>query len=241
MTAALRSLALLAIVLCQPAFAGGAWPRGKGHGFVSVTWSTFGDLVGYFYALQTPLLEEPTLDLTEEIGTYAEYGLTDRLTFGLDRYNRPTTDTGSSIWFLRANLGSFQWKNRYGVELGLGSNRNWLGETETVYRLGVSWGRGFDTRWGAGWIDVDAKVATLSDSGSVLWKVDNTLGFQPNERSTWSLQMQSGALDGYPSYLRAVPAYVRDIGHGFRLESALLIGLQNDESQGMKVGAWYEF
>lgn len=241
-----RLLALLLGILLlpgQPAQAGGAWPRGKGNGFLSVTWSTFGDAVGYVKELSGPLLEKPELELTNEIGVYAEYGITERLTFGVDRFQQPEPEPGigATILFLRSALGNLDWSNHYGVEIGFGPVRDWRGEDDTVIRAGFSVGRGYSSRWGDGWLELDSKFGQQLEVQEQFWKIDGTMGWNATDASFVSLQLQSGAAGDGPVYMRAVPAYVRRFDHGISVESALLLGVQNDEAQGVKLGAWLDF
>lgn len=230
-----------AIALAEPSVAGGAWPRGKDKVFASLSYSTSGELPGYVQALaaRTPGIEPPAM--TQEFGLYVEYGLTETLTFGIDRHLRPEENTAAGVWFLRRNFTRPGWRSSYGVEFGAGGYRDWRQVDDTQFRIGLSWGRGFEGGRLKGWVDVDAKLSTMLTTDSVAWKVDSTVGIEPSERSLLYLQMQSGALDGYPTYTRAQPTYVLRMGHGISLESALLIGIENDEAYGMKVGAWVEF
>ncbi|MFV0334025.1 MAG: hypothetical protein ACK5JR_08150 [Tropicimonas sp.] len=234
-------LAFAAVLTAQPALAGGAWPRGKDRGFVSLSYSGSGDVLGYAQHLyaQIPGMEVP--EFTHEIGFYVEIGLTEELTFGVDRYYRPADETFGATWFIRRNFTLTRLPGSFGFEFGLGGWRDWRGIDDTQFRAGLSWGQGFETRWFDGWVEIDAKLGALDKARSALWKLDSTLGIKPGERSMLYLQMQSGAIDGSPTYTRAVPAYVMKLGRGISLESALLLGVRNDDNNGMKLGLWAEF
>ncbi|RYH06868.1 hypothetical protein [Tropicimonas sp. IMCC6043] len=234
----------LAAALVQPAAAGGAWPRGKGHVFASLTYSTFGDVVTYFQGLARPIPGVTYPELTSETGLYAEYGLTERLTFGLDRSTRGPGEAMTSVWFLRRNFGRPDWRSSYGLELGFGSARiwnDWEIVEDTQLRVGAAWGRGFESRWFGGWVDVDAKLSAFAETGIRAWKVDTTFGISRDERGLLYLQMQSGAIGDSPTYTRAVPTFVLRLPRGISLESAMLLGVRNEDDLGMKVGAWLEF
>ncbi|SNT33731.1 hypothetical protein [Tropicimonas sediminicola] len=234
-------LFLLAMMTALPAAAGGAWPRGKGNVFASISWTTFGDVEGYLAQVSHPIVEGRRVELENELGLYAEIGLSERLTFGLDRHTRPESDINAAIWFLRGSLGDLSWRNRYAVEIGLGPVQDWRGLEDTMMRTGFAWGRGFETRWADGWVDVDAKAGWQMEAEEGHWKLDTTVGFKPGERNLVYLQMQSGGIESAPAYLRAVPTYVRRLGHGLSVESALQLGLHNDDAQGVKLGTWFEF
>ncbi len=246
MKARLFSLALgvfcLALLMAaQPAIAGGAWPRGKKNGFASLSFSTFGDMQAYVTGLSYQIPGVEPVELTQEYAFYFEYGLTEKLTFGIDRTMRPKNETYSAVYFLRRNFSRANWRSSYGFEIGMGGYRDWRQVNDTQLRIGMAWGRGFTTRWIDGWVDIDAKLSALEKTESVAWKVDSTLGFKPGDRTLFYLQMQSGALDDYGTYTRAQPTYVMKLGRGFSLESAVTLGIENDETQGMKIGAWLDF
>ncbi|SFC97157.1 hypothetical protein [Tropicimonas isoalkanivorans] len=240
-----RALFLLLISLLAAvgtsATAGGAWPRGKGNGFLSVSWTTFGDAVGYVKEISGPLSEKPELELTNESAVYAEYGISERLTFGLDSFSRRESNLSSAILFIAAALGNLDWKNHYGAQIGYGPVRDWLDRKDSVLRAGLAYGRGYQSPWGDGWVEVDGKLGWQVDAEERYWKIDSTLGYNATDRSMLYLQIQSGAgVDG-PIYVRAVPTYVRRFGHGISVESAILLGMQNDNAQGLKLGAWLDF
>ncbi|WP_068117476.1 hypothetical protein [Tropicimonas marinistellae] len=245
----MRQLCIL-LLLCDfwiasvlPATAGGAWPRGEGRTFISLSWSTFGDAAGYLEKISQPIDAEnvPELKLTDEIAFFAEYGITERLTFGVDTYNRPDTGLASNVLFLRSGIGNPDWANRYGIEIGFGPIHDWRGQDDTVMRVGLAWGRGYQSRWGNGWMEVDSKLGWQTDAAEEYWKIDSTLGLNATERSIFYFQLQSGAAGEADPFLRAVPAYVFRFDRGISVESALLLGMQNDDAQGVKIGAWLEF
>ncbi|WP_116133819.1 hypothetical protein [Tropicimonas sp. IMCC34043] len=221
--------------------AAGPWPRGKGHFFASVAWSSWGDLLGYYDALQETFVEAPQLTTTEELTFFAEYGVTDRVTVGVDSHRRPEEESGANIWFVRATVGPRDWSSQYAVELGLGNGRSYTGETDTVTRAAFLWGRGFSTFGIDGWADVNARVESLAGTEDVLYKVDSTFGVKPDDKRLIYIQMQSGKLGENPGFTRVVPTYVRNFGPHLSLESAFLYGIENDDSLGVKFGVWTQF
>ncbi|MFD0978054.1 hypothetical protein [Tropicimonas aquimaris] len=237
----LLPLIVLAMIMALPVTAGGAWPRGKGQVFASLSWTTFGDMEGYLAQVSQPIVEGTRIVLENELALYAEVGMSERLTFGIDRHNRPANGTGASIWFLRSSLGDLSWQNRYAVEIGFGAVQDWRGLDDTIMRTGFAWGRGFSTRWANGWLDMDAKAGWQMEAEEGHWKLDTTFGLTPGEKNLVYLQMQTGGIDSAPAYLRAVPTYVRRLGRGLSIESTLQLGIHNDDAQGVKIGTWFEF
>ncbi|MFV0360732.1 hypothetical protein [Tropicimonas sp.] len=233
---------LVLLPLASTVDASSAWPRGKGKVFASVSWSTWGDIIGYTEAIQEPWIDEPPiLEQTEEISFFGEFGLSDRVTVGIDNHRRADSDIGETILFLRTNLGALDWPDKFSLQIGAGPSRDWQETEQTAYRVGFGWGRGFDTRWGGAWTDIDAKYTALPETDTNFYKLDATIGLNTTDKAMWYLQVQSGAVDDNPAFVRLVPTYVRRIGYGMSLESALLWGVENDEAQGVKFSAWFEF
>lgn len=224
-----------------PALAGSAWPRGQNHAFASVSWSSWGDLMGYYESLQETFVEAPQLKTTEELTFYAEYGLTDRLTAGLDSHRRPEDGSGANIWYLRANIGPSDWWSQYAVELGVGRGQDYLGESDTLWRVAGLYGRGFTGFGLDGWVNIDARVEALPGTEDMLYKVDSTFGIKPDDKRLLYLELQTGKIGDNPGFTRVVPTYVRKLGQHLSLEGALLYGIDNDESVGAKIGVWTEF
>ena len=130
---------LLALVVGGPA-AGGAWPQERGHGFVSTD-----------TRISRPQNALRDGDLATYNTLYAEYGLTDRLTLGVD-LGRSVSGADKAVIFLRYPLSTPLPDTRVAVALGFGQIGN-----ARVVRPGVSLGRSFtmgDKRYG--WFSAEA-------------------------------------------------------------------------------------
>jgi hypothetical protein len=229
------------MVAAGPGHGAGAWSRGKGNVFASVSWSNWADLVGLVQDAQEPITEPLTFEMTTEISTYFEYGVTDRLTIGYDGTSRPEVDTGSRLVFAKLGLGNPDWYNQYALELAVGPEKSVDEPVEAAYRVTFSYGRGYELFERPGWVNIDAKAGTIAEEGLMLYQIDSTLGIRTSERDMWYLQMQSGMVEGGEIYTQAVPTYVRSFGNGLSIETALRIGIENDTTQGIKLGAWLEY
>jgi hypothetical protein len=125
----------------------GAWPRDPGRGFVSVGFEVASTREAFEVDTMT---EDPSPDFTGYRSCYAEYGLTSRLTVGVDAgqddnqngtwvgrqvsatMGLPGTDgsedatdwpnvrSWSGVVFLRYAVGSLEANHRFAVQLGVG-------------------------------------------------------------------------------------------------------------------------
>src|SRR5690606_19216563 len=129
---------------------GGAWPRAETNGFLSLKYTGGWDLE-----------DAARLDFTREdmFQGYGELGLTSRLTFGAE-----ITRTGPEIAPITEVRGFLRYTflqrgpHVASAELGAGRRGNDWEYRVNFIRPGLAWGRGFDSRWGPGWMEVDAQA-----------------------------------------------------------------------------------
>lgn len=212
----------------------GAWPRDAGTAFLSFSQSVS-------TGMQTLLA--PMQDLRFQSSLFAEYGLTPKLTIGLDAsHARGEEDTlSAALVFARRPV----WRSAGGqvaaAEIGFGVQDAATGGLETRIRPGLSWGRGFEKFWGGGWIGVESSAELRLPSQQVAVKVDGTLGFKPNDRTMLILQVQTGRYPGSDPIVRLAPSVVRRIGEKIHLQLGLNAGLAGDEAVGLKLATWVSF
>lgn len=211
----------------------GAWPRETGSTFVSLSQTV---------STGRETLLTPSRSLDRLTSVFAEYGLTPELTFGLDasRSRGGETTVSTLLGFARRPL----WRNDAGqivsVELGLGVLRE---ETEMLARLrpGLSWGRGFESGWGAGWMGIDSSVELRLPSNQVVLKADGTVGIKPTERWMLIMQVQTGKYPGTAAIVRLAPSVVRRLGPASHVQLGLTAGVSGDDAVGLKLGTWFTF
>lgn len=196
----------------------GPWPRGKGHWFsaTSSTWIWTDLGAGY------------------SSGLYAEYGLTETLTLGLD--GSLTDGVISGVFFTRFPIWSSDAGHRLALELGGG-----MAAGGPVMRPGISYGRGLETRWGGGWMTVDAWALVDVASGAVGYKMDSTMGLSPNERWKLTLQLQTARPAGGQFTAQVAPSVVRRLGDHFWIEAGASHALTGPAQSGVKLGIWMDF
>lgn len=210
----LRVLIMLC-VLAAPPLNAGAWPRGKGDVFASA--------LSYTAAGQT------------YSGIYLEYGLTDRLTLGLD-LGRGVSGRNKAVAFLRLPLMKPRKGHNLAWELGVGQIAN-----HPVLRPGLSWGKGVSVAGKNGWLSADILSELSLDTGQADHKIDLTFGLNVTDRHKAMVQLQAGAQWGDAPFLRVVPSVVFDIGQTTKFEFGVTQSLRGDYETGVKLALWMTF
>jgi len=216
--------ALIAALLTSAEAAAGAWPREDGGWFVSTSHSLAWDRNG---ARST------------WTGLYVEHGLTPRLTFGIDAGQGLGAGNWQALAFLRYDLAP-DGPLRIAVALGAGG-RGVAGGAEPLLRPELALGRGFDSRWGPGWIGLDAQALYAPDSGWSAWKADLTAGIRPRPDRALILQLQTS---GYPDaavQVRIAPSAVLRLGRRLELELGVTAETAPPYASGVKIGTWLTF
>ena len=230
----LRVLIILLLVSTQAQ--AGPWPRGKGKVFYSVH-------------ANGEYLEE--LGVIRQYGSiYGEYGLTDKITLGID-YNGSEIETEKAIAFIRYPLGNPDWAWRFAAELGAG-----IVDGENVLRPGFSLGRGINWRDRSGWLTLDTRVVLGDLPSGTRIESDFTLGLNWTERFKVIFQLQGGMPSEGDNYLKFAPSVVYELrqrkprkGRKPRkarkgkqyIEFGITTGLVNYDDYGAKLGIWREF
>jgi hypothetical protein len=240
----MRLILTFLFLLCPVAAHPGAWPREEGKLFLSVAY----EVTARRDALARDRMEqtEGRLETYSYSSLYAEYGLTPRVTLGLDLGTEDLPDTRSSIIFLRIPIGAGEGPHRFAAELGVGNREIpdyglLRGTTEPVIRPGLSWGYGFESRFGNGWAGIDLKLENRSKTGERAYKADLTLGVDRGNGWLVFAQAQASDYPGTDPALRIVPTVVKRITPRISLESAALLGVSGDNRIGLRAALWFEF
>lgn len=223
----MRSAALILIaclIWVSPAESG-PWPRGKGHVFVSssafATWPA-----------------GRSVELPDIYGTaFAEFGLTDRVTLGLDfgTADYQKSSRSKAIALVRYTLSAPGASLQSALEIGGGMDQG-----RTVLQIGGSLGRGLSIGKTSGWATADAKLLHSPSIDETAYGLDLTVGInQP--RTKYIAQLS--ALQSYSGkpFVSFVPSVVRQIGKHSHVELGASIGLKNKPDPALKLGIWREF
>lgn len=214
----------LALITAVPSEAG-PWPREAGSVFLS-------------FAVEGRMdRRNPVAPAVYNVHAYGEAGLGRKLTLGADLY--AGDDTGTATLFLRRTVTPPEARHQIAFSLGVGQRRDAAG-TDTLARLGASWGIGFETRWGSGWATVEAQYRSGS-SGDAEMKLDGTFGLRPAEGWMAIGQLQAARFADADPTLRLQATVVRRLGERLSLEGGVVHGLVNDDRTGLRLGLWSEF
>lgn len=211
----IRALILLCLMTGEAL--AGAWPREKGHGFLSFSTEFAPDDDSFFTA------------------AYAEYGITNRLTAGLDLgFN--DDELYKAVLFGRLPLSdpAADWKVAF--ELGVG-----LSEDEAVLRPGLSLGRGLSMADRSGWISIESLATYEIEQDDVEFSADITLGLNMTDALKLLVQLQSGDRPMDPDYVNLAPSVVFEATPGLHLEMGMKTGLKDWGDYAVKLGLWHEF
>lgn len=236
----LRIIVLVFLILSPGTAAAGAWPREKGSLFLAFS-NTVSTNAETRYEMGSSL--------------YLEYGLTPRMTVGLDGFLGPKGKASEAYMFLRFPVGNLERSNRFALTFALGVKRipNPWGATieQPQAKIGASWGRGLKH----GWLAADAYVIVpLNTKVPVLatgfvghhnthFSADFTWGYKHSDRLMIIGQLQTGRPANADSYARFAPSVVWTAGKNAKtqLEIGLVKGLAGDDSQSVKIGFWRSF
>lgn len=202
----------------------GAWLRTKGDVFTSTSVST---------------------NASRELSTsfYAEYGLSDRFTLGVDisyGVDRTAFQEGSGIAFIRFPLGPTDGTHRFAGHVGVGA-RYLAGFYLPAAEVGASWGRGIQWREKYGWVNVDTSFNTAQSPTEDRIKLDGTVGLGLTDRSKVMLQVFN-TFEGGETYSKLAPSFLFAPGGGkTTIQFSAEIPLAGGGETALKLGVWREF
>lgn len=214
---------ILLTCLFAPGVEAGAWPRKQGEGFASVSIR-----LGWPKEISTWTQIQPTEDYST---LYFEYGVTDRLTVGLD-IGHSVGGNGKTVLFAQWPIQQANKRPKIAAQLGLGviaGNR--------VIRPGLSLGWGREK----GWISIDSVAEAYIDSKRIDMKLDMTLGRNLARDRKLIVQVQTGKPDGRDPFVRLAPSLVLPLRGAVKMETGVTWGLTGDSSMGLKFGLWTDF
>ena len=231
-----RSLAAaLALALASAGAAeAGAWPRQKGETFVSL---------GQQVSTGAPTLISATTDIRSWSSLYAEYGLTDRLTLGLDAGIGQGQDERVETGLVFARLPVWSpGEHRVAIDFGLGT----LAETDAVrqtrLRAGLAWGRGIaEGRHGGGWLGMESSLELREPANEVALKADFTAGWKPNDRWMAIAQVQTGYYPDAGGIVRLAPSVVRRMSERSHLQLGATAEILGEHALGLSGAVWFSF
>lgn len=211
---------VLLIACAAPALAG-PWLRAEDATFLS-------------YSIETDF-ENGISDGSGFYGSlYAEHGLTNRLTLGLEAGGHEK-DMSKAIAFLRWPVGATDRTLRIAAEFGLGLARDTF-----ALRPGLSVGRGLKLGDTPGWLSIDSR-AVIVDSFDGVLETDITFGLSPAPNAQVILQLQTGVPTDSAPYAKLAPSYIHRIAPDRHVEVGLVAGVAEADDFKLKIGFWHQF
>lgn len=185
---------IAALILCAAAqqLAAGAWLSEKGTGFAS-------------FSTTVRSAGRDTMP-DYELGIYGTYGLTSRLTIGLD-INEVPGKNGHALLFARLPLGPADGRARFAFELALGGHHR-DAQWGAMFRTGLGFGYGFSTPRGNGWLAIDAAYEIRRGNPDPVYKLDGAVGLPARGRFTPFLQIETSQSSGRPLYWSVTPSVI---------------------------------
>ncbi|CUH75370.1 hypothetical protein [Tropicibacter naphthalenivorans] len=218
-----RVVVLIFCLLTAVQAQAGAWPRTKGTGFGSAAVRLSWPQNIQHWTSAMPTQQYYTL--------YLEYGLTDRVTLGLD-LGRSVSGAAKTVAFVQMPIRNKDSGPKISGQLAFGRVAG-----DMVIRPGLSLGWGLQK----GWFSVDSVAEIHLPDKKTDYKLDITWGRNlPRDRKL-ILQLQTGDTAEDPPFARFAPSYVRPLKGKYQLETGVTVGLIGDSSMGIKFGLWADF
>jgi len=202
----------------------GAWPRERGQLFIAA-----GGNFLLSEQAQLPVHYDPTL--------YLEYGLTDKVSAGLDLHTADAGRIGSVYVFASFPLGDTQAQQKLAGSLAFGAQMKPDIDTETLMRGGLSWGLGLQN----GWLAVDASATYGTIDRIFRPKMDATFGHNWSQNWTTSLQLQTGQGTTNDYYAKIAPSVTYKFRDNLNVHLGAVHALTGDRGSAMKAETWITF
>ena len=216
-------LTLLTLSLANSADAG-AWPRNEGEVFLS-----FGSNVALLGEAVRPVYYDPTL--------YLEYGLTGRVTIGVDGFTADRGDAGSLFAFARYAFDLPGSGDAWGVGFGVGTTIVPDGSHDMTLRTTLHWGRGLET----GWLAVDAEASFGLDRNLTQTKIDATWGYRFDDTWISATQFQVGTGLTGDTYVKVAPSIIWVARDNLQVRAGLVQALSGDYGTALSLQTWVTF
>lgn len=214
----------LILCLCPQLALAGAWPRDAGSVFLSLS----GNPV--LTALEAgPVHYDPAF--------YFEYGLSGKLTLGLEAHTADQSSVLIASAFARLPLPLGGERDLWAATASVGMRQRTGLEADPLFGMGLSWGRGLER----GWLSADL-AATLSTTYlTVESKLDLTWGHRLGDNFMTIVQLQAGVDEFGSPYARIRPTLAWKATPWLTVEIGVVQGLVGGQIGGLSVASWVEF
>lgn len=209
------------LFMASPAWPG-AWLRAKDSAFTAASVTVFKDDYGYDY----------------KSALYAEWGYRENLTLGFD-FEENRDVYGHATVFARVPVADLNNIGRFAAEFGVGVHHRHR-DAWALYKATLSYGKGFQTGWGSGWVAIDTTLEYRTHD-ALFRKLDITTGLSAPRLVNPLLQIETSYRSGDPLYWRVRPSIM------IRKQdkpTTWVLGLERKDARddtGIKVAIWADF
>lgn len=216
-------LATTACLLAAPAEAG-PWLRAKGEGFLA-----FGANIALTEDARRPVHYDPTL--------YLDYGISDRLSLGLEAYVANGSDERTATVFATLPVSRAP-DAPVSASFGLGWRAIDARKNEdALLHFGVGGGRGLM----GGWLTAESALVRSLGTATTEAKLDLTWGRELSDAVDGVLQLQTGRGTWGDAYAKLAPSLVWSATGSIQLEMGLVQALTGDGGTGVRLSTWWRF
>ncbi|MEY8827416.1 hypothetical protein AB9K34_03195 [Sedimentitalea sp. XS_ASV28] len=169
---------------------------------------------------------------------YAEYGLIPRMTLGVD-VNDVRAKAAHALLFARFPIGNTEKRMRYAVEIGVGKHRQQM-QWFPMYKATLAVGRGFESRWGNGWMGAELAYEVRSALPEPGLKLDLVAGLSSGPRIRPLLKLETAYVPDQPFSWSFTPGIMFDVG-----KSTWVLGIEGrsttQKTIGLTFNIWRSF
>ncbi len=218
-----RAIVLLsALIAAAPAWPG-AWLQEKDAAFTAASVTVF---------------KNPNDSYDYKSALYTELGIRPKLTIGLD-FEEDQNVSGHALLFARVPVANLEGWGRFATELGLGAHhrqrRAWA-----LYKVTLSYGKGFQSGWGNGWVAVDTALEYRTHE-AVFRKLDVSAGLSADRLLNPLIQIETSYTPGKSLFWRVRPSVMVSLKGD---PASWVLGLERTSTRsdtGIKLAIWNRF
>lgn len=191
-----------------------------------------------FFALSATRFPDAEDDTKRSASLFAEWGATPTLTLGLD-IDEHEDLYGHALVFARFPIADLGKRGRFAAEFGIGAHHRNI-RTWALYKVTLSYGKGFQNSWGTGWVNMDAALEYRTHD-DLFRKFDITAGFFSQFWVNPLLQVETTYRPDEPVYWKARPSVMFRRPGG---KTTWIVGVEHasrTSKNGVRFAVWRDF
>jgi len=220
-----RTLVILALILCPALAKAGAWMREPGQTFVS-------------FSTSSDIQSGGGLRFDDGVSIFVDHGLRPGLTIGATGWS---TGKVTEVMAFAALPVATQSRDNWAITLGLGGYRDRGQANRPIVQLAASWGRGFVTSLGSGWIEAETSITRRMRPGLTVFKANLTLGLSHSEKGKVIVQVFTSKEGAGAITAKLAPSYALRISGRTEVVFGGTFGVVGDRTRQVSIGTWMSF